>query len=87
MTTIKLGDDVKDTITGLNGVAVSKIEYKNGCRQFGVQQKILKDGEIPEIEYIDPEDLEVITKAKKKPAEKTPAGPSRFSPGSPLRRS
>lgn len=83
---IKLGDTVKDTITGLVGVAVSRTEYKNGCTQYGVQRKILKDGEIPEVEFIDPGDLEVITKTKKKPAEKPPQGPSRFSPGSSLRR-
>lgn len=89
MTMINLGDDVKDIITGLKGVAVSKIEYKNGCVQYGVQRKILKDGEIPEIEYIDPSDLEVVVEKKKpakKPAEKPKYGPSRFSPGSPLRR-
>lgn len=80
MTEPKLGDEVKDTITGLKGVVVSRIEYKNGCIQNGVQRKILKDGEIPEIEYVDPGDLEVVTKAKKKPVKEPPAGPSRFSP-------
>jgi len=78
-----LGDEVKDTITGLTGTAVSRIEYKNGCIQYGVQRKVLKDGEIPEIEYIDPEDLVVVVPRKKKTASEPPAGPSRFSPGYP----
>ena len=52
-TEIRLGDKVRDTISGLKGVAVSRTEYLNGCIQFGVQAKATADGKIPEPQYID----------------------------------
>lgn len=38
-TKILLGDEVKCKYTGLKGVVMSKIEFINGCVQFGVVQK------------------------------------------------
>lgn len=57
MKTIKLGDKVKDKITGVEGIAVSNITYKNGCEQFGVQQKVNEDGSVPEVQQVDLPDL------------------------------
>jgi len=34
---IKLGDKVKDKVSGISGIVVSRIEFLNGCIQFGVQ--------------------------------------------------
>lgn len=39
---IKLGDKVKDKISGLEGIVVSRIEYLNGCVQYGVMPKMKK---------------------------------------------
>lgn len=59
---IILGQEVKDKVTGLVGIATAKVEYLNGCVQFGVKQKVKKDGKMPEIEYIDIGQLEVVGK-------------------------
>ena len=44
---IRLGDKVKDSITGFTGVAVSRCEYLNGCIQIEVKPtKLTKEGEM-----------------------------------------
>jgi len=50
---MKLGDYVKDKITGFEGVAVARAEYLNGCIFIQVQPVGLKDGKIIESEWID----------------------------------
>ncbi len=63
--TIKLGDVVKDNITGFTGVAVCQLVYVWGCIQYGVQPtECKKDGELPDTMYLDEDRLEVVTKAK-----------------------
>ncbi|MBA7581323.1 hypothetical protein ES708_23225 [subsurface metagenome] len=81
---IKLGDIVKDTVTGLEGMAVAKIKYLNNCVQYEVQPKGLKDGSIIKSTWIDEGQLVVKKEAKiKKDKEKPPGGsgnvPSEFS--------
>lgn len=39
---IKLGDKVKDKVTGYEGIATSKTEFLNGCTQIEVTPKIKK---------------------------------------------
>lgn len=82
---INLGDQVKDTITGLEGTAVAKIFYMNGCIQYEVQPKGLKDGTIIKSVWVDEGQL-IVKKKKakiKKVKEKPPGGsgkvPSEFS--------
>jgi len=55
-----LGKEVKDKITGFEGIASSKHIYLTGCNQFGVQPKVDKDGKIPSKEYFDEARLTVI---------------------------
>ena len=81
---IKLGDIVKDTVTGLEGMAVAKIKYLNNCVQYEVQPKGLKDGSIIKSAWIDEGQLVVKKEAKIKKDKKTPPGgsgnvPSKFS--------
>jgi len=58
---IKLGQKVKDKVTGFTGIAIAKIEYLNGCIQFCVKPKIkAKDNKMSEGQYIDVEQLEVV---------------------------
>jgi len=61
MKNIKLGSEVKDTITGFEGIAIERCTYLNGCVQYGIQKKIDEKGEIPLIAYIDVEQLKVIS--------------------------
>ena len=34
---ITLGNKVRDKVTGMEGIAVSRVEYLNGCVQYAVQ--------------------------------------------------
>ena len=43
---VKLGYRVKDTITGLKGIAIGSTDWLHGCRRFAVQQEELKDGKV-----------------------------------------
>ena len=79
MSKIKLGDKVKDKITGFIGVAVARTEFLNGCVQYEVQPKRLdKDHKIVESVSIDEQSLEVMSVKKKKVVKKeTNGGPMR----------
>lgn len=76
---IKLGDKVRDTISGLEGIVTQRTEFLNGCIQYALQPKIKKGTDMPPAWHIDEEQLEVIE--KKKPAKKkkksAPGGPTR----------
>ncbi len=57
---IKLGQKVRDKITGFEGIATSKAEYLNGCIQFCVRPRIDKEGKCQDGEYFDVEQLEPL---------------------------
>lgn len=73
MNEIKLGDKVRDKITGFTGIVVAKTEYINGCIQYNVAPKVGKDNKILEDISIDEQCLEVI-KTKKKKVKKARTG-------------
>lgn len=58
---VKLGDEVKDRITGFRGIAVCRSEWLNGCVRIGITSKELKDGKPIDDVFIDEKQLEVIT--------------------------
>ena len=43
MRKIELGDLAKDVVSGMVGVVVAEYRYLNGCVQFNVQPRKLKD--------------------------------------------
>ena len=57
---IVLGDKVEDRVTGLQGIAVARVEYLNGCVQFCVQPRTAKDAMVIDSLYIDEGQLKVI---------------------------
>ncbi len=57
---VKLGDKVKDAITGFEGIVVGKAEYLNGCISYQVQSR--KD--ISKCEWIDEQRLTTKGTAK-----------------------
>jgi len=72
MKRIKLGRKVRDKVTGFEGIATSRVEYINGCIQYGVTPKVKKDDRTayPDSTYVDEGQLELIkegVKIKKKP--------------------
>ena len=54
---IKLGDKVKDKITGFEGVTVAKAIYLNGCVSYEVRAQRLKDGKMLDTVWIDEQQL------------------------------
>lgn len=64
MTRIKLGNTVKDKVTGFKGVAIARIEYLNGCVQICVKPCVDKDGKMLDGEYVDIHQLLVVDEAQ-----------------------
>lgn len=63
---IVLGSKVKDPITGLEGTAISRIVYLQGCARIGVQPRVDKEGKVPDSYYVDEPQLEVVSLPKVK---------------------
>ena len=73
---IILGDKVRDKVSGLEGIAVTRLEYMNGCVQYTVTAKI-KKGETEIASWnIDQEQLEVMSEKKVKVKRKPTGGPT-----------
>ncbi|MDR0682044.1 MAG: hypothetical protein LBG15_09395 [Dysgonamonadaceae bacterium] len=56
---IKLGQKVRDIVSGFEGITTAKCEYLNGCVQYGVTP-VSTDGKYPDTTYLDYKQLEVI---------------------------
>ena len=70
----ELGEQVKDTITGFQGVIIAKTKWLNGCVRYGIQSK-KRTAEGKSIEdTIDEQQLVSIEKPKKVKS-RNPGGP------------
>jgi len=76
--TIKLGNTVRDTITGYEGVVFGITNYLFGCKRVGIQGKIDKEGKVPELHWFDEPSLQVLKSEKNKKSE--PSGGPRKAP-------
>lgn len=65
---VNVGDSVKDTITGLAGIAVCRAVWLYGCVRVGVQPRTAKEGKVPDIVYIDEPQLRLVKRAVMSPA-------------------
>jgi len=65
-----LGTKVRDKITGYEGTITARVEHLNGCVRYCIQGKA-KDGKIPDGEWIDEQQLELIEEAKEDLREST----------------
>lgn len=61
---IKLGQRVRDEITGFEGTATARAEYLNGCIQYCVQPTELEKGQMIESQYIDVGQLKIVKEKK-----------------------
>jgi len=61
MTTISLGDVVKDKVTGLKGTVMARTEWLNGCVRINIQPKAFKDGVPVDTVTIDETQLDILT--------------------------
>ena len=55
----ELGTRVRDWVTGYEGIITARVEHLNGCKRYGVQGPV-KDGKIPDLEWLDEEQLELV---------------------------
>lgn len=71
---IGLGDIVKDTITGFEGVAIARTLWLNNCDRITIQPQELKDGKPIEAHTFDIDNV-VVVKKKVVPVNNTHGGP------------
>lgn len=57
---VKLGDRVRDLITGFEGIVVARCEWLYGCVRLTVQPEKLKDGKQLETATFDEPQLKVM---------------------------
>lgn len=60
MSKFKLGNTLRDRVTGVQGITTGKIEYLNGCVQWNIHPKADKDGKPVESFYYDEQQLELV---------------------------
>jgi len=84
---IKLGQKVRDVVTGFEGVADCRMEWMNGCVRISVQPKMRRDKEdgaqfVQDAKVFDEQQLEVLEeKPIKLPKHKLQESPPRRRPG------
>lgn len=64
-TKIELGNEVKDRITGFQGIATGKAEYLTGCNQYVVQPICEKNTSYPDAQWFDEGRLEFVSEGIK----------------------
>jgi hypothetical protein len=62
--TINLGSEVKDLVTGFQGIAVAKTQFLNGCYRISVQPPMTKEGKVPDNETFDEPQLKLVKEGK-----------------------
>lgn len=62
----KLGDKVRDNITGFTGIAVGESKWLFGCSRFLVEPDELKDGKPIEACWFDEQRIETVHAAAPK---------------------
>jgi hypothetical protein len=60
---VKVGDRVKDRISGFSGIVTSITDYVAGCRRVGVSPEKLHNGEVIERGIFDEPNLQILEKA------------------------
>jgi hypothetical protein len=73
---MKLGDKVKDTVTGFTGIAVCKAEWLNGCTRWSVQDQKLRNGNVGELQTFDEPQLYVVKSAAVSRGSQSTGGPA-----------
>lgn len=85
MSDIKLGNKIRDKVSGVEGIAISRTEFLNGCIRFTMQPKPLKkDGTVPNELWFDEKQLEIIGKGVEIEQRRT-GGPTTSAPPKGLR--
>jgi hypothetical protein len=78
---VTLGAEVRDTVTGFQGIAIAKHKYLHGCCRITIQPKANEDGTLPKCETFDEPQLEIINSKKHEKGDDSIGGPEKYSPG------
>lgn len=54
------GDELRDKVTGLQGIVMVCASYATGCHHYGISPSNAKDGKCPDWEWIDQSRLEMV---------------------------
>jgi len=73
----ELGVKARCQLTGFKGIIMARNEWVNGCRQYLVKPKVDKDGKMKEGEWIDEEQLELLSGKGINIATKPTGGPQK----------
>jgi hypothetical protein len=57
---MKIGDVVRDKISGLQGVVTCRVEFITGCVRWRISPQEVDEGEFIEPQYFDAEELEEV---------------------------
>ncbi len=78
---IRLGDEVRDKISGFQGIAVARHNYIEGCNRISIQPPVDKDGKLPDSITVDEPCLEIITvqKISKRQESAATGGPEKWA--------
>lgn len=69
----ELGQKLRDRVTGVEGIAIAKIIYLNGCVQFDIKPKVDKDGKQVDGAWVDTQQIELVDEGLLKKEEALPA--------------
>jgi len=78
---IQLGDLVRDSITGFEGIANARMEFLNKCIRFQVQPQSLHEGQPIEAHVFDEEQLIIVKAAAAPTAKSKQTGGDHTMPG------
>ena len=71
---VKLGDRVKDTVSGFSGIAVAKTTYLQGCDRIAVQAITKKNKEPISWQHFDEPQLKVVKRGVVKQGSRVTGG-------------
>lgn len=57
---IRLGNEVRDKVTGYTGIATARYEYLTGCIRYELQSRDLHEGKLRDSYVFDEGRLEVV---------------------------
>lgn len=78
---VKLGDEVRDKISGFEGVIVARTEYLWGCVQYAVASRRLKDsGEVLDWLWLDVDRVEIVQREEATRVVRLTGGPQPAPP-------
>lgn len=63
---IILGSKVRDTVSGITGIAVARTQWLHSCERITIQPPVDKDGKLMDAYTVDEPQIEVLIAAKPK---------------------